>query len=159
MPGEKGQYGYVRLIEEKGRKIKKQPKQDSPPPLDLFGASGSTSSVRNPAPTPGNLVYPIAATTDSIPPQSASISVPGTSHMTVPSFEESQEGSEWAIRIGDAPPPAWGKKRSLPQEDLVEDNPKRKRIDSRYVPKSHHPFLVRPNRLRFFVLLTSYIIC
>jgi hypothetical protein len=75
VPGEKGQYGYVRLIEEKGKKTKKTPKHGVPISLDLHAASA--------------------------PPQSASIVVNGTpGTATQPSQEESLEGSEWAIRIG-----------------------------------------------------------
>jgi hypothetical protein len=131
VPGEKGQYGYVRFVEEKAKKPKKPLKQDSPVPLDLCGASGSTSSsVRNSAPTSGNLVYRESAATNSAPPQSALISVADTLRTaTLTSFEESQEGSEWAIRVGDAPPPAWSKKRGLSQEDTLEDDPKRRRVD------------------------------
>lgn len=120
LPGGKGQYGYVRLIEEKGKKVRKTPKQEGPVPLDLHNASGSTSSVRNSAPTPGNSIQLVPVATGSAQPQSAPL-------------EELQEASEWAIRIGDAPPPVWGKKRSLTQEDTPEDGPKRKRVDSGYV--------------------------
>ena len=63
---------------------------------------------------------PIPAETSSAQPQSVLL-------------EESQEGSEWAIRIGDALPPAWGKKRSLTREDTLVEEPKRKRVDSGYV--------------------------
>ena len=65
-------------------------------------------------------MYPVPAETDSAQPQSVSL-------------EESQEGSEWAIRIGNAPPPAWSKKRSLTQEDTLEDDRKRKRAVIGYV--------------------------
>ena len=131
IPGGKGQYGYVRFVEEKGKKAKKIPNQDSPVPLDLCGASGSTpSSVRNSAPSPGNLVDRVSAAADSTPLHFASTSVADTPRTTtLTSIEESQEGSEWAIRIGDAPPPTWSKKRGLSQEDTLEDDPKRNRVD------------------------------
>ena len=111
VPGEKGQYGYVRLVEERGKKPKKAQKQGTPAPFDLHNAS--------------------------IPAQSAPIMVGGTSSTVT--LEESQEGSEWAIRIGDAPPPAWGKKRSLSQEGRLEDDSKRRRLDSGCVFHSSHP--------------------
>jgi len=60
------------------------------------------------------------------------------------SLEESQEGGEWAIRVGDAPPPAWGKKRSLSQEDTLEGDPKRKRVDSGYVFRFCHSVPAHP---------------
>lgn len=120
LPGEKGQYGYVRFIEEKGKKTKRSPKQEGPVPLVLHSASSSAPSARNPAPPSSNSIHPVPAAKGSAQPQSALL-------------EESQEGSEWAIRIGDASPPAWGKKRSLTQEDTLGDNLKRKRADSGYV--------------------------
>ena len=116
VPGEKGQYGYVRLVEERGKKPKKAPKQGTPAPLDLHGMS--------------------------TPPQSTSIVVGNTSRTVM--LEESQEGSDWAIRIGDAPPPAWGKKRSLSQEGRLEDDSKRRRLDSGYVFHSFLPKNPRP---------------
>ena len=120
LPGEKGQYGYVRFTEEKGKRIKRSPKQEGPVPLDLHSVSGSTSAMRNSAPAPNNATYPVPAAKNSAQPHSALL-------------EESQEGSEWAIKIGDASPPAWGKKRSLSQEGASEVDPKRKRVDSGYV--------------------------
>jgi hypothetical protein len=129
LPGEKGQYGYVRFIEEKGKKSKRQPKQEGPVPLNLHSVSSSTLSIRNPAPAPDNSMSLVPAAKGFAQPQSALL-------------EESQEGSGWAIRIGDASPPAWGKKRRLTQEDALEDGPKRKRVESGYV----FWFLVYPRR-------------
>ena len=73
---------------------------------------------------------------------------------TISSLEESQEGSEWAIKIGDAPPPTWGKKRSLSQGDTLEGDPKRQRVDSGYVfrfrrlPPLHLRVTLIPNILQ-----------
>jgi len=119
IPGEKGQYGYVRLIEEKGKKAKKIPKHSTPISLDLHSLSA--------------------------PPQSTSTVVGGTPRITmISSLEESQEGSDWAIRIGDAPPPTWGKKRALSQEDTLEGGPKRQRVDSGCVFRFRHSLPLRP---------------
>ena len=41
-------------------------------------------------------------------------------------------------RIGDSPPPTWGKKRTLSQEDRLEGDFKRKRLDSEYVFRFRH---------------------
>lgn len=129
IPGEKGQYGYVRLIEEKGKKAKKTPKHSTPISLDLHSLSA--------------------------PPQSTSTVVGGAPRITtISSLEESQEGSEWAIKIGDAPPPTWGKKRSLSQGDTLEGDPKRQRVDSGYVfrfrrfPPLHLRVTLIPNILQ-----------
>jgi len=113
VPGEKGQYGYVRLVEERGKKPRKALKQGTPTPFDLHSAS-----------------IPAQSTPSTIYTQST---VGGTSRSVT--LEESQEGSEWAIRIGDAPPPAWGKKRSLSQEERPEDDFKRRKLDSGF---EHH---------------------
>lgn len=69
-------------------------------------------------------------------------------------LEESQEGSEWAIRIGDASPPAWGKKRSLSQDDTLEDDPKRRRLDSEYVSRFCHSIPSHPNQPSRFCVVT-----
>ena len=108
VPGEKGQYGYDRLVEERGKKPKKALKQGTPTPFDLHS-------------TP----IPAQSTPSTICTQST---VGGTCRSVT--LEESQEGSEWAIRIGDAPPPAWGKKRSLSQEERPEDDFKRRKLES-----------------------------
>lgn len=141
IPGEKGQYGYVRLVEDRGKKPKKASKPGTPILLDLHGASGSTySSVQTSASAAGELMYSSLTTAYSAPPQSASIMIDNASRTaTLTSLQESQEGSEWAIRIGDAPPPTWSKKRSLSQEDTLEDDHKRKRIDIGYVFWFRHP--------------------
>lgn len=77
------------------------------------------------------MIHPTSAITYSVPPKTESIAVGDISRtVKLSSLEESQEGSEWAIRVGDAPPPAWSKKRGLSQEDTLEDDPKRKRVDS-----------------------------
>lgn len=77
-------------------------------------------------------MYPVSAMAYSVIPQSTSVMVGDTTRTaTLSSLEESQDGGEWAIRVGDAPPPVWGKKRSLSQEDTLEDEPKRQKVDSR----------------------------
>ena len=143
IPGEKGQYGYVRLSEEKGKKTKKMPKHDTCIRLDLHSASGSTSSsVQTSASASGELMYPTSTMTYSVSPQSAPIIAGDASRTTtLSSLEESQEGSEWAIRVGDAPLPAWNKKRGLSQEGALEDDLKRKRVDSGCVFRFHRSVL------------------
>ena len=123
LPGEKGQYGYVRLIEEKGKKVKKLPKQEGPVPLDFHSVSSPMPPVRDSA--PGNSMYPTPLAT-------------GPSFVQTQSAlpEESREGGEWAIRISDASHPGWGKKRGLAQEDPLGDGAKRKRVDSGYAFRS-----------------------
>ena len=116
--GEKGQYGYVRVIEETGKKTKKTPKHHG-------AAASAPTPVQTSTSAAGGSVYPSST---RMYPQSAPIMVGAASRAAI--LEESQEGSEWAIRIGDAPLPAWGKKRSLSQEGALEGDRKRKRIDS-----------------------------
>jgi len=140
IPGEKGQYGYVRLIEERGKKTKKTPKND---PLDLHGASASASTfIQTSTSAAGEPIYPAS---NRMYPQSAQIMAGDASRTTaLTPMEESQEGSEWAIRIGDAPLPVWGNKRGLPQEDTLEDDHKRKKVDPgcvfrfQYSVHAHH---------------------
>ena len=139
VPGEKGQYGYVRLIEETGKKPKKTPKH--------HGASASASTpIHTSTSAAGEAMYPDST---RMYPQSAPIMVGDASRAAI--LDESQEGSEWAIRIGDAPLPGWGKKRSLSPEGALENEHKRKRIDSGCVFQSHHsvlPVTNWPLRLR-----------
>lgn len=150
IPGEKGQYGYVRLIEEKGKKVKKTLKQSSPIPLNLHGESGSASSIRNSVSAPGDTAHPALVVTGSTPLQPALVGSADSSHtVTLSSLEESQEGGEWAIRIGTAPPPSWNKKRALSREDTLVDDPKRMKVDSGYVLRSRYLVIVYPNRSLF----------
>ena len=132
IPGEKGQYGYVRLVEEKGKKAKKTPKQSTPIPLNLHSAS--------------------------IPSQSGSTVVGDASHTAMLSLlEESQDGGEWTIRIGDSPPPTWGKKRALSQEDTLEGDLKRKRLDSEYVFRFRHSPPLHP-RITLILNILHYLL-
>lgn len=117
--GEKGQYGYVRQAEEKPKRSrKKRAKNAERQPIDVDqyaaceGLAGmptmATAGLSDELPGSHDVrsTFPstFASTSTSLDRQEARKS---------PAEEEMEdEESEWAVRVGDAQPPAWGKRRA-----------------------------------------------
>ncbi|RDB29518.1 hypothetical protein Hypma_015362 [Hypsizygus marmoreus] len=136
-PGEKGQYGYVRQAETKPKRTRKKRVKNAEQPqpdADDFMASKSLSVVpamhlgglsamgmQGPQDLPGmqeihhtdGMYSQIAAP--------ASTSLDRSMVRRSPAEEEmDEEGSEWMVRVGDAEPPAWAKRKA--SEDLEGQN-------------------------------------
>jgi hypothetical protein len=147
--GEKGQYGYVRQPEEKPRKGRKK-KTKAPDPSTAAECSNGIANMLaaglshlHPAMDPSGMgVPPLHPAITSlhqlvamgnhytgvvVPPPPAPIPA-GNPNVRASSTEEEleDEETEWAVRIGDAPPPMWAK-RSAPDEDDDDDNVHNKR--------------------------------
>ncbi|KAJ7042433.1 hypothetical protein C8F04DRAFT_1030050 [Mycena alexandri] len=125
MPGEKGQYGYVRQPEEKQKKPRKKKTKNQDSSLleeeEFLVASSSMDGMG---------VFSGAVSTQELgemgPPISGDMQIPaiyngepplpvaGPSVVnSIPAEEEMDEdGSEWAVRVGNSPPPLWGKRRA-----------------------------------------------
>ncbi|KAJ7275231.1 hypothetical protein B0H12DRAFT_1086326 [Mycena haematopus] len=127
--GEKGQYGYVRQPEEKQKKQRKRKIKNQEPSFDdqfIVGSSklegmgvfsgalpieelGREMQVPNSNDMhhelPGMMYEGTPAAPSNIPdPQAAE-------------EEMDEEGSEWAVRVGNSPPPLWGKRRASAEPD------------------------------------------
>jgi hypothetical protein len=139
--GEKGQYGYVRQPEERPRKGRKKKSKaiDDPstpdgcsneivnmlgggpshlhPVMDPSGMSGRPHHIASlqQLATIGN---PYAGVIAPPPPGAAD-----NPNVRAGSTEEELEddGPDWAVRIGDAPPPMWGKRSEPDERDEDED--------------------------------------
>jgi len=148
LQGEKGQYGYVRQAEEKPKRSrKKRTKNVEPPPADVDQYAAVEGLVGLPAiPMPGLAgLMPIENERVEIPelpdshnvttmfPKLASSSAP-LDHTTVrksPAEEEmDEEESEWVVRVGDAQPPAWGKRKASEEAEEWNRSKRARRIDS-----------------------------
>lgn len=109
--GEKGQYGYVRKAEEKPKRARRKgrkPADESRFPEEILigDINGNLSA------TPPMIVFPSVQIHDP-----ASGSQPFTSPLPrqSPDEEEMEDGDEteeWRIRIGNDPPPQWGKRKA-----------------------------------------------
>ena len=138
--GEKGQYGYVRQAEEKPKRIrKKRVKATESMNPDEFSTNPSVMAIM--PSEPSNMQtnptvlrapehhYNMASLQDiASGDYSAILPVPSTvphDRSTVgktpdkEEMEEAEEGSEWAVRIGNAPPPAWSKRKASNEEGNV----------------------------------------
>jgi hypothetical protein len=150
--GEKGQYGYVRQPEEKlkkGRKRRTKGTVASPAaeesPNEMMKLPAAGPSYLHTAMGPSEMgVQPVHPTITSLhqltsmgnpytgviaPP--SDIPVPAdTANLRASSTEEELEddGTEWAVRIGNAPPPTWGKRKMSDHQDQ-DDHSKRPRLE------------------------------
>ncbi|KAK7064384.1 hypothetical protein R3P38DRAFT_3383000 [Favolaschia claudopus] len=124
--GEKGQYGYVRQPEEKPKKRKRKSKNKEVSYLDDEFIVGSSKMegmgmgmFQGTAPLPLQALGEMEVQLPGAIPQLPGIVFEGTpagpSMTTIPDArpaEEEDDGSEWAVRVGNSPPPAWGKRRA-----------------------------------------------
>ncbi|KAI0793402.1 hypothetical protein C8Q75DRAFT_848771 [Abortiporus biennis] len=145
--GEKGQYGYVRKPEEKPKRSRKKVKGNGPLedeagpsnfalPMSLHPPPSMIVSHPHPPP-PGypTVLYPPPPSGSlppyrPIPPTQPSVNGvmqnrPSGSNSSAPAQELEDDESEWQIRIGNAPPPAWAKRKGESEE--AEPSNKRKR--------------------------------
>ncbi|KAJ7102122.1 hypothetical protein B0H15DRAFT_1017352 [Mycena belliarum] len=119
LPGEKGQYGYVRQAEEKQKKTRKKKSKNEVPYLDddefLVGSSklegmgvfsGDVSIqglAEMPMTAPGVMPQLPGIMFDGAPRAGPSMANPREAEE-----EMDEEGSEWRVRVGNSPPPMWG---------------------------------------------------
>jgi len=134
--GETGQVNYIRKPESKPRKTRKRSSkggegemiQDSPSATEeeemrRIATMMALQSGQPPIPW----LIPMGGQIPGMPPPPSE----GSSHMqqppppAQPAEEEDDEGPEWQVRIGNAPPPAWGKRKA--DEDLEGEAAKRAR--------------------------------
>ena len=138
--GEKGQYGYVRQAEEKPKRSrKKRAKNVEHPPTDVDQYAAVEGLAGLPTmPVPGLAgLMPVDNRSAEIPelpdshnvttmfPKLASASAP-VDHTAVrksPAEEEmDEEESEWVVRVGDAQPPSWGKRKASEEAEQGNRN-------------------------------------
>ena len=105
--GQKGQYGYVRQPERRKRARKGVPKDEElDEDLKPLVAKMETIPDSQPIAGPSNIDFPHASPTQG-----------GLGIMSAvrggPIEEELDDTeSDWAIRVGNAPPPGWAKRRA-----------------------------------------------
>lgn len=151
--GEKGQYGYVRQSEEKPKKCRKkrvrtvdEPIDEFPNEIGMFGIPDAGPSHLHPAMEPSGMgvhhLHPTIASlhqaavgspyTGVIAEPSPNVPVPtGIPNARATRNEEEleDEGTEWAVRVGDAPPPMWAKRREPDNRDDDDGYSKRPRLE------------------------------
>ncbi|KAJ7107620.1 hypothetical protein C8R43DRAFT_1099942 [Mycena crocata] len=124
--GEKGQYGYVRQAEEKEKKPRKRKVKNQEPTtyLDddfLVGSSqmeGTDVFAEMDVPGEMQMMYH----------QGSPEAGPSMVHQAPTEEEMDEEGSEWAVRVGNSPPPLWGKRRASQEADDYATATKRPKI-------------------------------
>ncbi|PFH54620.1 hypothetical protein AMATHDRAFT_134906, partial [Amanita thiersii Skay4041] len=161
--GEKGQYGYVRMAEEKPkRQRKKRSSKDSENLADeefttSVPAEGLVHNSTMPPMPPGHVI-PLHGTMSihehehlqvvqglhhehnglyaaSIlpgpsdappppPPLTSQSRTPLILERTEEELDDGEEESEWAVRVGNAPPPAWGKRKAVEQPEEQPESKK-----------------------------------
>ncbi|KAF9056321.1 hypothetical protein BJ165DRAFT_1432603 [Panaeolus papilionaceus] len=142
LPGEKGQYGYIRQPEEKQKKTRKkkgkavdqqQPQdyaEDSlvpiPPPAAHVPMLGSMAFPgTHPLHHPMGSLHELPAVDASFPgimPAASTSAQNRTAVRNSPAEEEMEdnEDAEWAVRIGNDPPPMWAKRKAVDDEEHDE---------------------------------------
>ncbi|TCD66382.1 hypothetical protein EIP91_001431 [Steccherinum ochraceum] len=138
--GEKGQYGYIRQPEAKPKRNRRKSRKGDD---DEGLAEPSNLEQEIPIPVPAVYQQPPADVQDAQPAtypallypstfqmaqsQAASGSLPIAKNVLDPilarqnaqeqEMEDGEEDGEWAIKVGDAPPPAWAKRRREHEEE------------------------------------------
>ncbi|KAG1755122.1 uncharacterized protein EDB91DRAFT_1277214 [Suillus paluster] len=111
VPGEQGQYGYVRQDEEKPKRPRK--KRTKPAEQNLHNQEMIIGGINGNGAEVPVIVFDVSG----IDPG------PSTSRAVIrnsPAEEEMEDGEdseEWAVRIGDEPPPNWGKRPASEESD------------------------------------------
>lgn len=105
--GEKGQYGYVRKVEERARRARKRRGKSAEEAFQTEKIIGDIN--KNVPGTPPIIIFP------SMPTELPGGSQPSTSAIprVSPDEEEMEDGEDiedWRIQVGNEPPPAWGKR-------------------------------------------------
>ncbi|KAG6850837.1 hypothetical protein H0H93_008140, partial [Arthromyces matolae] len=131
-PGEKGQYGYVRQPEAKPKRSRKKHTK-------VLGANDELDEgvglpvhapviVQMQGDVPGHSLQ-----AENYPHLPAPAAVASTSVRPSPAEEEmDEEGSEWTVRIGDAEPPQWAKRKQ--SEELVPQSVQKRARTSEHTP-------------------------
>jgi len=124
VPGEKGQYGYVRQAEVKPKRTRKKRAKnvDAQAAIDdLAEATGMQMVAGMPAMGVQQGLPAIQSGMFPQLPAPASTPLERTSVRRSPAEEEmDEEGHEWMVRIGNAEPPAWAKRK--PSDDPEGQN-------------------------------------
>ncbi|KAG1826127.1 uncharacterized protein BJ212DRAFT_1318173 [Suillus subaureus] len=121
IPGEQGQYGYVRQDEEKNKRPRR--KRAKPAEQNLHKEEMIIGGIN------GNGAEVPVIVFDASPVDSG----PSTSRAFVRStpaeeeLEDGEDSEEWAVRVGNEPPPKWGKR---PASEESEAQHPRKRMKS-----------------------------
>ncbi|KAJ7293391.1 hypothetical protein C8J57DRAFT_1268933 [Mycena rebaudengoi] len=133
VPGEKGQYGYVRQAEAKPRKSRKKKgklRELSLVPDEPDLAEEASGGFSGDVTAPELDEMPVTGEVHDLSGLPAYESTPGAGPSTVaprPAEEEDDE-SEWAVRVGDAPIPLWGKRKAAEDAEREAEH-KRMRTD------------------------------
>ncbi|KAJ6604464.1 hypothetical protein DFH09DRAFT_1122787 [Mycena vulgaris] len=153
LPGEKGQYGYVRQAEEKQKKTRKRKTKndESPSYLDddefIVGSSKLEGMGVFSGAVPiqglgemGEMEMQVPEDMHELPGMMYDGSPRAGPSMVSPSPAEEEmddEGSEWAVRVGHSPPPIWGSgpKRRASEEGEDATRSKRPRPDEPVSPQ------------------------
>jgi hypothetical protein len=136
--GEKGQYGYVRQAEEKPKRSrKKRVKNTERPPanVDQYAAveglvglpTMSMTGLADSVPADGRETeLPDAPGPDNVATLFRSTLASPLDHTVIrksPAEEEMDDDEgEWTVRVGDAQPPAWGKRKASEEVDNGNGN-------------------------------------
>ncbi|KIJ68276.1 hypothetical protein HYDPIDRAFT_106448 [Hydnomerulius pinastri MD-312] len=112
--GEKGQYGYVRKAEDKPKRARKKRGKAAEESLHteeqiIGGINGNMNGA----------VPIIMFTPDQLPngPHASTSAIPARPSPDEEEMEDGEESEEWHIRIGDQPPPPWGKRKASDGEE------------------------------------------
>ena len=141
--GEKGQYGYVRQPEERPKKVRKKRGRNAEQANtdeEHAGTSGTRngsehSEMVNLLGMPG-MSDMIPQMVSMYPPLGGPLSTSGpfdgppvNNSPAEEEMDETEEGGDWAVRIGNEPPPDWAKPR-VDGEELHDHPNKRQRTMS-----------------------------
>ncbi|KAJ6519634.1 hypothetical protein C8R45DRAFT_852716 [Mycena sanguinolenta] len=139
--GEKGQYGYVRQPEERQKKQRKKKIKPQEASFDDEFIVGS-SKLQGMGMFSG--VMPIEGLGEMQVANEMQHELPGVMYETTPvgsssvpepqaaEEEMDEEGSEWAVRVGNSPPPVWGKRKASGEPDGTDT--KRSRTNEAHTP-------------------------
>jgi hypothetical protein len=105
LQGENGQYGYVRQPEKRARR-KRDLKQDD---------AAQAGRMTDPASSNGTEVSP----SQDCAPGNAASGEPSQATEPNQTFEDEMDDPEWAIRVGQAPPPIWAKRKAGSEADDI----------------------------------------
>ena len=132
VPGDKGQYGYVRQAEEKPKRSRKKRVKAAEQPVNPgeFPANASVMLLPGPSsiqmdstmlPAPEHQYTLLQNISGVAGAYSNILPAPSTVPLDRPTvrkgadeeeMEDAEDSPEWAIRVGDAPPPSWGKRKA-----------------------------------------------
>ncbi|KAF9229472.1 hypothetical protein BS17DRAFT_771511 [Gyrodon lividus] len=135
--GEKGQYGYVRKAEEKPKRVRKKRDKATEEPFhseeQIIAGININGNMNGALPI-------VILTPDQIPSRSQASTSAISAHPDEEEMEDGEESEEWQVRIGDQPPPPWGKRKASEDGDSEPHAAKKARlIDLSSHPDSYPP--------------------